>query len=61
MGGKSEFIDVRRTEQSTNEGIKHFYFISLGNSEFIDVWRPEQYAKEGGMYLGRSEFMAVPN
>ena len=50
---KSEFIDVRKTEQYAKEGTNHFYFMSLGGSEFIDVRRPEQYAKEGGMSLGR--------
>ncbi|KAI5806503.1 histone-lysine N-methyltransferase [Peziza echinospora] len=35
----------RRTEQYAKEGIKHFYFMSLGKSEFIDA------TKKGG--LGR--------
>ncbi|RPB26813.1 SET domain-containing protein [Terfezia boudieri ATCC MYA-4762] len=29
----------RRTEQYAKEGIKHFYFMSLGKSEFIDATR----------------------
>lgn len=29
----------RRTEQYAKEGIKHFYFMSLGRSEFIDATR----------------------